>query len=214
MKEFLEIICTSSLFSDIAETEVSDMLSCLEAREKDFKKETYIFRAGDTTGSLGIVLSGCVLVIQEDFWGNRNIVSFFTQGQTFAEAFACAPEAVLNVSVIAQTPCRILFLNVKKVLQTCSASCSHHNKMIQNLLSALAVKNLRQNEKLAHLGQRTTRAKLLNWEKCAKRDCWTLIKIISFCCNNLIKILQPAFGRALLNINNMKPGCIILAHTG
>ena len=34
MKEFLEIICTSSLFSDIAETEVSDMLSCLEAREK------------------------------------------------------------------------------------------------------------------------------------------------------------------------------------
>lgn len=115
MKEFLEIICTSSLFSDIAETEVSDMLSCLEAREKDFKKETYIFRAGDTTGSLGIVLSGCVLVIQEDFWGNRNIVSFFTQGQTFAEAFACAPEAVLNVSVIAQTPCRILFLNVKSI---------------------------------------------------------------------------------------------------
>ena len=171
MKEFLEIICTSSLFSDIAETEVSDMLSCLEAREKDFKKETYIFRAGDTTGSLGIVLSGCVLVIQEDFWGNRNIVSFFTQGQTFAEAFACAPEAVLNVSVIAQTPCRILFLNVKKVLQTCSASCSHHNKMIQNLLSALAVKNLRQNEKLAHLGQRTTRAKLLSYLSVMARQC-------------------------------------------
>ena len=34
---------------------------------------------------------------------------------------------------------------------------------IQNLLSSLAVNNLRQNEKLSHLAQRTTRAKLLSY---------------------------------------------------
>ena len=163
MKEYLQIIRSSSLFSGIEKEEAGAMLSCLEASEKTFEKDTYIFRAGDTTGSLGIVLSGEVLIIQEDFWGNRNIVSSAAQGQTFAETFACAPGTVMNVSVVAQSKCRILFLNVKRILHTCPSSCSHHYKMIQNLLSSLAEKNLRQNEKLSHLAQRTTRAKLLSY---------------------------------------------------
>lgn len=171
MKDFLQIIRTSALFTGIEKEEVSSMLACLNAKEKEFKKDEYIFRAGDTTGSLGIVLSGSALIIQEDFWGNRNIVSSVTQGQTFAETFACAPGAVLNVSVIAQSPCRILFMNVKKILQTCPSNCSHHSKMMQNLLSDLAVKNLRQNEKLSHLGQRTTRAKLLSYLSMTAQQC-------------------------------------------
>ena len=171
MKEFLQIIRTSPLFFCIEKEEVSAMLSCLEAKEKDFEKDTYIFRAGDTTSSLGVVLSGSVLITQEDFWGNRNIVSIVAPGQTFAETFACAPGTALNVSAIAQTPCKVLFLNIKKILQTCPLSCSHHNKMIRNLISNLAVKNLWQNEKLAHLGQRTTRAKLLSYLSAMAQQC-------------------------------------------
>ncbi|HIT66024.1 MAG TPA: Crp/Fnr family transcriptional regulator [Candidatus Merdisoma merdipullorum] len=163
MKKYLQVIRSSPLFSGVGKEEVGAMLSCLEALEKDFEKDSYIFRIGDTTASLGIVLSGSVLIVQEDFWGNRNIVSSVAQGQTFAETFACAPGSVMNVSVVAQTACKILFLNVKRILHTCPSSCSHHNKMIQNLLSSLAVNNLRQNEKLSHLAQRTTRAKLLSY---------------------------------------------------
>ena len=51
----------------------------------------FLLRAGDTAGSVGLVLSGSVLVIQEDIWGNRNILSRAGPGQTFAAAFACAP---------------------------------------------------------------------------------------------------------------------------
>lgn len=163
MKEYLQVIRTAPLFSGIEKEEVGAMLSCLEAKERGFEKDAYIFRAGDTTDSLGIVLLGNVLIIQEDFWGNRNIVSSAAPGQTFAETFACAPGAIMNVSVVTQSPCKILFLNIKKILHTCPSNCSHHNKMIQNLLANLAVKNLRQNEKLSHLGQRTTRAKLLSY---------------------------------------------------
>lgn len=163
MKEYLQLIRSSSLFSGLEKEEVSSILTCLEAMEKNFEKDTYVFRAGDTTDSLGVVLTGALLIIQEDFWGNRNIVSSAEPGQTFAETFACAPGAVMNVSVVAQTACKILFLNVKKILHTCPSSCSHHNKMIQNLLASLAIKNLRQNEKLSHLAQRTTRAKILSY---------------------------------------------------
>ena len=42
-------------------------------------------------------------------------------------------------------------------------ACSHHSRIIRNLLGELAEKNLRLNEKLTHMGQRTTRAKLMSY---------------------------------------------------
>ena len=139
------------------------MLSCLDTRMEAFPKEAFLLRTGDTVESIGIVLSGSVLVIQEDIWGNRNILSRAGPAQTFAAAFACAPGSILNVSVIADTPTTVLFLNVKRILHVCPSACSHHSQIIQNLLGELAEKNLRFSEKITHMGQRTTRAKLMSY---------------------------------------------------
>ena len=84
-------------------------------------------------------------------------------GQTFAEVFACAPGAVLNVSVEAESAVTVMFLRVRRVLSVCPSACSHHSRIIRNLLGELAEKNLRLNEKLTHMGQRTTRAKLMSY---------------------------------------------------
>lgn len=163
MKKFFPVIRSSQLFSGISEDELSAMLSCLNAEKKDFPKEAFVLRAGDTAESIGLVLAGSVLVIQEDIWGNRNILSKAGPGQTFAAAFACAPGSVLNVSVIAQTPVTTLFLNVKRILNVCPSACAHHSRIIRNLLGELAEKNLRFSEKLTHMGQRNTRAKLMSY---------------------------------------------------
>lgn len=104
-----------------------------------------------------------MLVIQEDIWGNRNILSKAGLGQTFAAAYACAIGSRLNVSVIAETPVTVMFLNVKRILNVCPSACSHHSRIIRNLLGELAEKNLRFNEKLTHMGQRTTRSKIMSY---------------------------------------------------
>lgn len=163
MKEFLPVIRSSSLFSGISETELAAMLPCLETREERFPKDTFLLRTGDTAESIGLVLSGSVLVVQEDIWGNRNILSKAGPGQTFAAAYACAPGSLLNVSVLAETPVTAMFLNVKRVLNVCPSACEHHSRIIRNLLGELAEKNLRFGEKLTHMGQRTTRAKLMSY---------------------------------------------------
>lgn len=163
MKEFLPVIRSSLLFSGISETELTAMLSCLETREERFPKDTFLLRTGDTAESIGLVLSGSVLVVQEDIWGNRNILSKAGPGQTFAAAYACAPGSLLNVSVLAETPVTAMFLNVKRVLNVCPSACEHHSRIIRNLLGELAEKNLRFGEKLTHMGQRTTRAKLMSY---------------------------------------------------
>lgn len=139
------------------------MLSCLETREERFPKDTFLLRTGDTAESIGLVLSGSVLVVQEDIWGNRNILSKAGPGQTFAATYACAPGSLLNVSVLAETPVTAMFLNVKRVLNVCPSACEHHSRIIRNLLGELAEKNLRFGEKLTHMGQRTTRAKLMSY---------------------------------------------------
>ena len=84
MKEFFPVIRSAPLFSGISEEELTVMLSCLRAEKRVFPKGVFVLRAGDTADSIGLVLSGTVLVIQEDIWGNRNILSKAGLGQTFA----------------------------------------------------------------------------------------------------------------------------------
>lgn len=163
MKEFVSVIRSSLLFSGISEDELHAMLACLKAEKRSFAKGSFVLRAGDTAESIGLVLSGSVLIVQEDVWGNRNILSKAAPGQTFAAAYACAPGSRLNVSVIAETPVTAMFLNVKRVLNVCPSACAHHSRIIRNLLGELAEKNLRFGEKLTHMGQRTTRGKLLSY---------------------------------------------------
>ena len=163
MKNFLPVIRSAQLFSGISEKEFTVMLSCLRAEKKEFSKEAFLLRAGDTADSIGFVLEGTVLIMQEDIWGNRNILSKAGAGQTFAATYACTPGSKLNVSVVAETPVVAMFLNVKRILNVCSSACAHHSRIIRNLLSELAGKNLRFNEKLTHMGQRTTRSKIMSY---------------------------------------------------
>ena len=169
MKEYLSVIRSCRLFSGVSEEELVSMLHCLDAKKESFPKEAFLLREGDRTEYIGLVLSGSALIIQDDIWGNRNIVSKVGPGMTFAAAYACTPTAVLDISVIADTPVTVAFLNVKRILTTCTASCSHHNRVIRNLLGELAEKNLDINDKLTHISQRSTRAKLMSYLSCEAR---------------------------------------------
>ena len=163
MKEFFPVLHMAALFSGISDEELAAMLSCLGARIDTFPKGSRLLRAGEAVEEVGLVLAGSALIVQEDIWGNRNILSKTGPGQTFAEVFACAPGAVLNVSVEAESAVTVMFLHIKRVLSVCPSACSHHSRIIRNLLGELAEKNLRLNEKLTHMGQRTTRAKLMSY---------------------------------------------------
>lgn len=163
MKDFLTVIEDSQLFEGLSEQEIRRMLGCLDTKSVNYDRGAYILRSGDRVEALGLMLSGSALIIQEDFWGNRNIMASIAPGQSFAETFACAPGTELNVSVVAESSCSVMFLNVNRILTVCPAGCGCHSRMIRNLLAELAGKNLQFNEKLTHLGQRTTRAKLLSY---------------------------------------------------
>lgn len=163
MEEYLDILRTSVLFSGLNDEEIISILHCLSAEKRNYAKGKYVLSEGEQTEALGLVLSGSLLILNEDFWGNRNILVAIGPGEIFAESYACSEGAAIGINALTQDPCTILFLEVQRVLSSCSTSCNFHNRLIRNLVSILAAKNLYMNEKLQHITQRTTRDKLLSF---------------------------------------------------
>lgn len=163
MESYVPVLRSSAVFSGLDDAEIIGALSCLDAATRTFPKDDYLLRAGEAVSSFGLVLAGSVLVVQEDFWGNRNIVAAVGAGGTFGEVFACSPGAVPNVGVVAQSEVTAAFLDVRRILTACPSACEHHCRIIRNLVASLAKKNLALNAKVTHMGQRTTRAKLLSY---------------------------------------------------
>ena len=212
MKDFLPVIRASRLFSGVSERKLEAMLACLRPETKDYPKDAFVLRAGDTAEAVGLVLSGTILMLQEDVWGNRNILSKAGPGQIFAAAYACAPGSVLNVSVLAETPVTVLFLNVGRVLTLCPAACAHHSRIIRNLLGELAGKNLRLGEKLTHMGQRTTRAKIMSYLSAEAQRLGTYELDIPFSRQQLADYLGVERSGLSLELGKMKQDGLLEFH--
>ena len=150
-----EEIPDSMLFAGIHPEEKESILKCLSAVEKKYEKGDIIFLAGTEIRSMGFILSGRVEISRDDFWGNRQVLGHGETGELFGEAYACMPGEVLMVNVVAAEKSRILFLDLGRILNVCTPACSHHNRLIHNLLYIMAKKNLMLTRKIDHMGQRS-----------------------------------------------------------
>lgn len=151
------------LFRGVSEIELKEMLNCLKSFTKTYEKGEIIYHQGDYIHHMGVVLSGSINIENNDIWGNANILSNVQTGQIFAETYACLPQNPLMVTVVACEKAEILFLNVQGLLNTCSNSCTHHNRLIQNLLQVTAQKNLSLSQKIFHTSPKSIRGKLLSY---------------------------------------------------
>ena len=140
MKKYLPILKNSPFFTGLNNDEILSILQCVNATTISREQGSYIFRAGDCTEVMGLVVSGSVLIVQEDLWGHRNILSKCQVGDFFGEPYAANAGAILNISVVAEEACEIILLNIQKLLITCPTACEHHQKLIRNLVSVLAKK--------------------------------------------------------------------------
>ncbi len=163
MKDRNIILKQTPLFQGIKENDYDFLLKCLSAREQEYKKDTYIFMTGNPVTEVGIVLSGSVNIINEDYWGNRTIISKMSVGEMFGEAFSYAEITTLPVSVVAVENTRILFINYKQILTNCASLCTFHANLIHNMVRILAYKNIALTRKIEHTSRRTTRDKLLSY---------------------------------------------------
>lgn len=152
-----------SLFSGIEKHEIANVLNCIKAKEKTFLKGENIYRIGERVKAFGLVISGSVSIENDDIWGNHTVLDHVCPGKVFAETYACAQNEALLVNVTALEETRILFIDIQNVMNTCSSACKYHQKLIRNLLTVFAQKNLSLSRRSFHTAPKSIRARVLSY---------------------------------------------------
>ncbi|MBQ3108957.1 MAG: Crp/Fnr family transcriptional regulator [Clostridia bacterium] len=159
----LNFLRRTELFHDLSEEELSALLSCLAAERRRCRKGEVILRAGEVTTRMGLVLSGRVQIENDDPWGNRSVLMSVGAGSIFAETYACLGSVPLMVSAVATEECEVLFLSAAKLLSPCERGCGFHQKVIKNLLTLCAEKNLSLSRRMFHTSAKTIRARVSSY---------------------------------------------------
>lgn len=153
----------SALFHGIDRSNIGGMLQCLSAVERQYKKGEIVFHAGEEAKVMGLVLSGCVEIVRDDYWGNRQVIGTAKAGDLFGESYACMPGERFMVSAEAREDSAVLFMEVNRILTVCSSACEFHSRLIHNLLYVLAERNLSLTRKIDHMSQRSIREKVMSY---------------------------------------------------
>lgn len=158
MEEIFAVLLHCPLFSGLDAKALEELLPRLQPIRRRWVRGETLLHPGKPAPGVGVVLSGGVRVVREDFWGNRSLLTTVEPGDLFAEAFACAG-VPLAVRVEGVREGEGIFFPPENLMDPPPGG----GALPGRLLGLMARKNLMLNRKIDHLSQRTTRAKVLSY---------------------------------------------------
>ncbi len=163
MEKYISILRNTQLFAGVNDNEISMILDCLQAQYGTYPKDSYVFRQGDDLHHIAVLVKGKLHIQQDDYWGNRSIIHMIDVGDMFGESYSFPNSGPILNDVVVIEDSIVLFLDVQKLLTTCSTACHFHSTVIQNLFFAISDKNRKLVQKLGHISKRSTREKLISY---------------------------------------------------
>lgn len=163
MKDKIEFLKKLPLFFNMNDEEILKVLSFFNAYEKNFSKSNFVFEIGKPIDKIGIILSGEINIIKEDYWGNRNILNKFVKGNIFGEVFAISKSLPLNIAVETSCETIILFLDFSNFSLNSTFIDIEINKFLSNIFSISLKKNILLTEKIEHITKKSIREKILSY---------------------------------------------------
>lgn len=161
MKKYMEILSNTPLFQGISYEDIPVLLEKLGGKVSKYHKNEYIKLTGDPVDFMGIVLTGTIQILQDDYYGNRSITATFGKGALFAESFACMGMKSLPVDILSCDDTHILFMRCQNLFTAWGGECKFHHTLITNLLKIVARKNMVLTEKIQCISHKTTGEKLM-----------------------------------------------------
>lgn len=160
------------LFLGISEDEMMRLFGCLTFRVKTFAKEEYIALEGDPVQTIGIVISGEVLVHRESATGERIILTRLKEKGMFGEV-AAYTKGTWTASAQATMNSEIFLFPPGAIFGFCQKACHTHQILIKNMLYIVSQKTLVLHEKVEMLSLKSIRKKvsrylLLRYEEVKK----------------------------------------------
>lgn len=135
---------------------------CSRIQKKHFLKNETITSYIQKRNQICIMVSGKADLIRYDLNGNQDIVDKFADNDIFGEAFY--PVNMNNeLTVVATTPCDVLFLLNDDLYTKCKTNCKFHSNLSENILKLILKNATHQNTRIEVLSKRTIREKLLTY---------------------------------------------------
>lgn len=160
METYHSILMKSTLFRDIKENELSDLLPSLRVKVREYKMNEYVFSLGETVNYIYIVLKGSIKIMKENIAGNTTIVAFLGPSQIFAEGIVCTRKRIAPVSTLVTENAKVLQIPYDQIINNNGNENKYHSHLTRNMMLLLGEKNYSLNNKIDILMLKGMRNKL------------------------------------------------------
>lgn len=155
------LVTKRTIFRNMTDKEIDEAVSALRTDEIAYEKGDMILASGSVTSSMGLVLSGTVIIECRDYLGNLITTKNLKEGTYFAESQAFLQNEPVMADVIAGEDCRILFLRLGDLHDLHRYTRSWTPKLLLNLMFLGAQKQIFLAEQITHTLPKTIRSRVM-----------------------------------------------------
>ena len=157
MKNYLSLLCSTSLFNGLTAEELQTLLSQLGAVVRSYGKGEALVLAGEPSRRVGIVLSGELEAYRPAPGGARIPIARVEPGGVFGDVLG-GSSLSSPVTVLAAAPCEVLLLPYERLLL--SDGSPAHQQVVQNLVRTISDKYFSLSRRVDLLVLKSLRAKV------------------------------------------------------
>ena len=152
----------NDLFFNIPESDKKTLLLNLRAIKSQFPSGVTVFNA-ENNNTIGIIDSGFVQIIRNDYNGDRILVEELSKNQIFVTRISSITSH--DYEVVSVSPCTITFIDFTEIYSDRIKKLPYYLQLQENLIRIMSDIILKRNERIQVLSQKTIRERLLEYFK-------------------------------------------------
>ena len=148
------------IFNDISKEQLEALKSCFNPTIKNFEAGETILQKSYINRDIAILLDGKAHMYYFDIEGSSGLIEHYEKNAVFGDYFMLPIES-FEYLIVADTDCRVMFLDYDHIIKPCNASCQSHSQLISNIIQLTAQKVRLLTLRINIISQKTVRQKLM-----------------------------------------------------
>ena len=150
-----------NLFENIKPSNVGKIIKILEANRLTLPKNVNMFTLFKNSNFIGLVESGLIQIIKNDYQGNRVVIEEVETNQVFGSMLSFINSK--EYEIIAKEDAKVILIDYNQIFSQDYIKYEYYNQFLKNLLQIVTDKIAENNERIEILSKRTIRNKLLEY---------------------------------------------------
>lgn len=191
----------NALFKGISNEEFNRIFSNIPYLNLMYSKGQIIFQEGDICKDIGLIVDGGINI--ERIYENGKTITLkkLFEGDVFGEALIFSNKGLYPATIIAESNCRVVYINKKEIMKL----CSNYETILENFITLLSDKVVMLNRKVRNISLKSVNHKVVDYilerSKESKSDVVVLNGNKEEVAND-IGIPRPSLSRELINLRN------------